>query len=846
MANPSIEDLKNEIADCYIKNFRKELWWLKWATILPIKSSMKDILTGKKDLPEKFVEIEDFKFWKNIIQFVSPKLANQIFDFLKTKRQEIISRRTKSQLEDLKNEVLWIQKEDDKENNNSWSGSMNWWWETAGKNGNNRNDWNNLEGKNRINPITGGVAASAWGTFAVYKMQKRAENREVRKISKNLDDFNLKLTIDGAIDAMEKQKTVLESRLTPHQIKTVENHIAKLRDWLNSVDWDSASLLKDWMSLWDKLPKKLLKDWGIDPKNLNMIDDIADELAWKNLDEIKGILENKWIRDIDDAILECFSVAGSWKEVKAMTRVLRWWSKFKKCVDTFAWAMWLDVAFLWLDVRMYIESDREADAIEKINRVRGENKHNQAMFQLITGLSSVVAEGVIILASCISTWAYWWRIWLLVWVAVWLATWGVSVAGDALYYDVKDFYLQNSVDFLSQTRWELKQAILQWIHNCKKWDTSLNEMFTTLFDPDLCPWSDAKNQSLKAACRSMIFLEELENWNSKLGLKNNEYLLDFARSGQIKRDYLKDKDANFKKYFNEYWEKMQKRIDVRMEYVKKELEKDDVINHIHGGSWAQYLTKIFTKSVWYANLKEQAKWDETKDYDANMQEYKKELFKDFPSEKVEKLDSIKSSNSSLFLDIMTMASTDFIGPEEENNPEMKNYVENVKLVEKYREYLSMMESLEDRESLYVVDNIYRNGGFISNLLEADFDLSRVKYETIEDEGIVADIVGVGNERRGLTEISDDILQNILYKVAKQLNGYAGKNDLYSLMEFYSENKWNANWIYFSDKWMINDDWAIDASITNNIPEVIYEKDVDGYVDKFMKNNFFVPATDGNW
>jgi len=171
-----------------------------------------------------------------------------------------------------------------------------------------------------------------------------------------------------------------------------------------------------------------------------------------------------------------------------------------------------------------------------------------------------------------------------------------------------------------------------------------------------------------------------------------------------------------------------------------------------------------------------------------MQEYKKELFKDFPSEKVEKLDSIKSSNSSLFLDIMTMASTDFIGPEEENNPEMKNYVENVKLVEKYREYLSMMESLEDRESLYVVDNIYRNGGFISNLLEADFDLSRVKYETIEDEGIVADIVGVGNERRGLTEISDDILQNILYKVAKQLNGYAGKNDLYSLMEFYSENK----------------------------------------------------------
>ena len=53
-----------------------------------------------------FKEIENFKFWKYIIQFFSKDLANKIFDFLKTKRQEIVSRQTVSQLLELKNEIL--------------------------------------------------------------------------------------------------------------------------------------------------------------------------------------------------------------------------------------------------------------------------------------------------------------------------------------------------------------------------------------------------------------------------------------------------------------------------------------------------------------------------------------------------------------------------------------------------------------------------------------------------------------------------------------------------------------------------------------------------------------------
>jgi len=79
----------------------------------------------------------------------------------------------------------------------------------------------------------------------------------------------------------------------------------------------------------------------------------------------------------------------------------------------------------------------------------------------------------------------------------------------------------------------------------------------------------------------MIFLEELENSNSEL--RNNGYLLSYIQSRQTKDEFLKDKDEEYKKYFNQYWEKMQSRIDVRMEYIEKEFEKSDVIDAIYNG-----------------------------------------------------------------------------------------------------------------------------------------------------------------------------------------------------------------------------------------------------------------------
>jgi hypothetical protein len=105
--------------------------------------------------------------------------------------------------------------------------------------------------------------------------------------------------------------------------------------------------------------------------------------------------------------------------------------------------------------------------IAKVNQVRAANKNDQAWTQLTIWVSSVVAEALII--GCCLWWSTWGPVWAAVWVAVGAITWAASMAVDSLYFDVKDFYLQNKDDFLRQKKSRITEAILQWVHNKKEW-----------------------------------------------------------------------------------------------------------------------------------------------------------------------------------------------------------------------------------------------------------------------------------------------------------------------------------------------------------------------------------------
>jgi hypothetical protein len=75
---------------------------------------------------------------------------------------------------------------------------------------------------------------------------------------------------------------------------------------------------------------------------------------------------------------------------------------------------------------------------------------------------------------------------------------------DTLYYDVRDFYLQDKEDYIRKTRAEVKQAILQHLHNKKEGNISLNEKLGAAGE-DL---KAKKIENLQQAYEALFFLEE--------------------------------------------------------------------------------------------------------------------------------------------------------------------------------------------------------------------------------------------------------------------------------------------------------------------------------------------------
>ena len=278
-----IGQLKSEISDQYLENFKQELGWIKSLALLPIEKKVKKILTWEFQLPEKFDEVKEFGSWKEIINFVSPALANQIFDFMKEKRLKIEERKTEEELRNLKAEILWNKKE--KPNSNQQEDAQNNQTDSYQKNtekvvvsdsesqtlssyqkGDSQNipqieedssDQAEKTDSSRINSVSAGVTTSVAWVSATKILANKLNARELSHMAEKFDAKQAKEILNNAIEALEKQKVANNSRLSAKQIKTIDKHIEKLKNWITSVDDDVIKLLKEWQKLDTKLPKKL-------------------------------------------------------------------------------------------------------------------------------------------------------------------------------------------------------------------------------------------------------------------------------------------------------------------------------------------------------------------------------------------------------------------------------------------------------------------------------------------------------------------------------------------------------------------------------------------------------------
>lgn len=840
----SVEQLKQEISEQYIKDFKKELWWIKSLAIFPIENKVKKFLTWEINLPNKFDEIEEFGWRKNIINFVTPETASKIFNFMKEKRLEIEKRKTEKDLLDLKNEILGInpqsdqsvsqvdqqQKSQETENQpKSEEAQPQTQSETQQAQQAEENGKENLDQNSAVTwAITSWVGI--WATMAIWKL---SETVNYKKLSEWINSEKIKWTINAWIDALKKQKN-LENRLSSHQLESIDKHIEKLEQWLKEVWDDDTALLKLWWELDNKLPKELVRWAWISQKQMLALEKIADKLVGcKDLDEMKTLLRNNNITWISDDVLLALKNAENATELKKMTKILRYGSRVNRFIQTLAWAMLIDVACLWLDVWVYLETKKEAELIAKVNEVRAENKRNQANWQLWIWIWSVLMEWGII-AACTLAWTWtWWPAWALIWLAVWAVATAASMWVDSLYFDVQDFYLQNKEDFIREKKSKINQAILQWLHNKKNWNISLNEKIGA-------PDQKEKEQSLYDACRSMIFLDELENG------KFNDYtpFFEYLQSWKSKEDYIKGLKEDQKIQFEEKWKEMETQIKLRMEYIEKVFKWDKIIKDLKEGKWMNSLNNIFTESRIYWEIKSEGKWNEKVTFDTNLKWYKWEYFSEFSREKLNKIEKLKQDYPLLFQEMMVTSSlTSLLWDDEED----QNYTENVKLVKKYQDWLKLTQTDKEKISMEIPDS-HKNVNFIEKLLKADFDITKVEFKWIGESNL-KDIVWLNEERNWDIEISDDPFQNTLYRLAKELFGYKWKNTKDALMEFYSEVDWNVHGIYYKDAWLINNDWAIDSWVkwTSQKWKIFSStEEVKKYVNNFMKINFTKEYYDNHW
>lgn len=848
----SVEELKKEISEVYLKEFKKELWWLKSLTLLPIEKKVKNILVWKSKLPEKFDQIEEFWWWKYIINFVTPSIATQIFNFMKEKSQEIERRRTSNELIDLKNEILWnspvedvdiqedteiVEEDEDVEAQDEETEMSE---EETEASEESMEVSEEVEIMDEVEDLGGPSSLSVWTRFAlfwtawIYWLWKLSDKIDYSLIEKSLDAKKIKETINWSIKQLEDQRDVLWSRLSSAQVKTISKHLDKMKEWLDISDANLWELLKEWRKLWDKFPWKLLESAGLSASQINKLQDLAWELYGKSADEMRVILRNNWINDIWDELIQTLWRASNPSEIRSMAKILRHGSKFNRFMQTLSWAMLIDVAFSWLDVRMFLEQRREAELIEKVNKVRAENKYNQAARQLGIWVSSVVAEALII--GCCLWWSTWGPVWAAVWVAVWAVTWVASMAVDSLYFDVKDFYLQNRDDFLRQKRSRITEAILQGVHNQKEWNTTINEKIWSL-------WLDSgeKENSTESACRALMFLDELDR--EQFG--NYAPFWEYVNKWKTKEDYLKEatnwlseKDAEeIRINFEEHWIKMENRISRRMKYMKEIFKKDDVIDALKNWNGIQTINELCVESRIYAEIwQENRQWDMSREsYKTNLDTLKSDFFKDFSSEKISKLESLKEKNVALFHELISTVTYDSLLKEDESD---SNYSENVRLVQKYQEWLKMTEINADKIWLSIENN-QKNMRFVELLIRADFDLDWIsEFEWNDDERVI-NIINRNYERRWTMEVSDDVWQNVLYRLGKELYGYNWENSKEWIMAFFDE--WNdcVHWIYYSDSWKFNADRAIDQKVKNEWMDKIFssEEEVKKYVDEFIRENF---------
>ena len=935
----SIEQCKEDIASKYLEQFKSELNFFEKAMILPISGKMKDILKSNKKIDaENFSDLEDLwfrrkvmwvKFWnKEIFEW----LVNKTFKFLKENQERILEAQTQWKLEDLlANVINWKLNVLNQNVNQSWESTQNesqqsqpWedtsqqsglWtseqsettqsgsqqsqaWEQSTQESESNNteqnetqqgdnaeqapqqnqEWEGTDQQTEWNQEWGwlndhAVEVWAWTALVWWFWYKKwiaeAERRlglAPKEIPTEFDAAKSKKMLEGLAKQMEEMKEH-NPKLNKVQKYTYQKSIDNFKKAAASLDWKTELAFKDWQKIWGKLSPDFLKHVNIDHSVLNMIDKLPDEelgkIVGKSEKEIVKILEKKWIK-ISEEFAKSLKLAWNVQEIKQLTNIARNGRNLSNFLRWVKWMWVITFLFMWFDAWLYLDSSKEADLVKKINEIRWEIKQDEATQQLIIWLWWVLLEALALVWVCAAWGSVGWPIWTAVGIAVWVIIWAASFA-TSWYYAKKDFYAQNRYDFINKKRAEVKQSIVQLFESNR---LGMHEsMKQSIKD---ARWPNSEVNTMEDAWEALIHQEEVKDGDY-------QYLSRYYNSWEKEEDFLKKLDQEDKERYKEEKEKMEKIINIRMEYIKKHISTDNgsqehqaLQEKIKNSWWLVCVEQILADSKVYEYLKSEDSEPYVDNYKSldvawYKEAYKNKLSAEYPDE-FKIFEQLRNDNPILLDEICrgtalsktTIMSyiesserwtpwedADWNSTEGDNKWEEKIYTEdeikslkkNIDFIEKYVKYKELGVAQENKIELWLTD-ISLDYNYIEQVL---IDFKSISKRPNRDKKtslnyiITQEFMDRNEWRRN--EVSWSLFQNILYDIAKNIHGYQWKNNKEELVSFYASS-WDVTWIYMNWKWKINEDREIDSTIDNPdhmskedmLKTIVWEVELDSAVE----------------
>lgn len=232
----------------------------------------------------------------------------------------------------------------------------------------------------------------------VYGGAKLLNTIEQKTIAKKLDVAQIQKNLTSSLDQLQRQAEAMKAsgRLSSKQSAMLENSLQKITEGVNNFDDEAASLIKERNRL--NLSKQMLSV-NLSPKQLETIENLAPQLVGKNVDEIQQILKSHHISGVSNEFAQALGRQAGPEEIKSMTTLLKNRPKLNRVLQTLSSMMVVDALFLGVDVFLFLENQKEAELIAKVNALRAENKMDQAYTQLGIGVASFALEALIVCAG---------------------------------------------------------------------------------------------------------------------------------------------------------------------------------------------------------------------------------------------------------------------------------------------------------------------------------------------------------------------------------------------------------------------------------------------------------------